>query len=216
MPNQDGNNIGGIDEAGRGPVIGPLVICGVVVATKTLHSLQRLGLKDSKQLSPSKREKLAIILTKYALDVRYVTINAKTIDSNRLKGSNLNQLELIHFRKIAATLPTSAIYVDAVDVNPLRFQTRLKEKLANTVTVIAEHKADIKYPIVSAASILAKVKRDFHIKKLHQKYGDFGSGYPSDPNTRSFLKTWYQNHGEFPPIVRNTWATCQKIVAAKD
>jgi ribonuclease HII len=216
MPNQKRNIVGGIDEAGRGPVIGPLVICGVVFDIQTLEHLKVLGLKDSKLLSPNKREKLAVILTRYALDIRYKTIKAKTIDTNRLKGGNLNQIELNYFGQVAAHLSSPTIYVDAVDVNPLRFQTGLKAKLASHITVIAEHKADIKYPVVSAASILAKVQRDNRIKELHKQYGNFGSGYPSDPNTRTFLKTWYQTYRQFPPIVRTTWATCQKIMESKD
>lgn len=79
------------------------------------------------------------------------------------------------------------------------------------IKLISEHHADRVYPVVSAASIIAKVTRDEAVAVLHQQYGDFGSGYITDPKTLDFLRQWRRTHESYPPIVRVSWKTIKEI-----
>ena len=109
----------------------------------------------------------------------------------------------------------NVVYIDSPDVVPSRFKqiilSYLPEDLRN-ITIVAENKADKKYAIVSAASIIAKEIREMRIKELKRKYGDFGSGYPSDLRTIEFLRRYYKTNKCFPPIVRESWSTLKKIL----
>ncbi len=141
-------------------------------------------------------------------------IGPQEIDSIVLRGKplrRLNQLEARFIAKILDKLKPDVAYVDAPDRSPERFACQIIQKLSLPVKIISEHKADQKYPIVSAASILAKQKRDEIIKNLHEIYGDFGSGYPSDPKTKQFLKKWIMRDGCNLPIIRRTWKTLKNL-----
>lgn len=206
--------IAGVDEAGRGPVIGPLVIVGVVIPASQEDALSEWGVRDSKQLTPRRRELLAHRIRQLASKIEVLEVSAKTIDEERQKKHSLNVLEAKWMAQVLNRLRWDIAYVDASDVNAARYGRTISAQLSTPKTVISEHKADSTYPIVSAASIVAKVHRDRRISEYHQRYGDFGSGYPSDPKTRRFLSTWIQAHQTFPDIVRKTWETARDISAA--
>ncbi|HML05156.1 MAG TPA: ribonuclease HII [Methanobacterium sp.] len=196
----------GIDEAGRGPVIGPLVVGGVAVEEEKLEKIEKLQLKDSKRLTPARRKVMARRINKIA-ECHTVHIQAMDIDNLRAKGINLNEIEKIAIKKVIALSNPDFAYIDCLDINPQRFRDEM-ENFRNSLNVIAEHKADDTYPIVSAASIIAKVERDMEIEKLRKEYRDIGSGYPSDPKTIAFLKKYsYEN---LPYFVRKSWATVKK------
>ena len=206
--------IAGIDEAGRGPMIGPMVICGILVNPDRLHELVEIGAKDSKELTHKRRLILKEKIEKIAAKIEIRTITADDIDRLR-KRITLNVIEEIEFASIAKILKPKEIYLDAADVNAERFGAKIG-KLSGIAsmgaTIVSEHKADSKYPIVSAASILAKVKRDLTIEKLHEKYGDFGSGYPNDPKTIKFVKNLVRNGEKLPSIIRKSWESVRRIV----
>ncbi|MBM4240949.1 MAG: ribonuclease HII [Euryarchaeota archaeon] len=198
----------GIDEAGRGPVIGPLVVCGVVVEEDKIKNMERLGIRDSKKIAPKKRNVLARKIKKIA-EYHLVKISAREIDVLRSKNLTLNEIERIAIVKIIDTLVPDLAIIDSVDVNPERLKNEIEGILDGKVEVIAEHGADDSYTIVGAASIVAKVERDFEIEKIKRKYGDVGSGYPSDPKTIKFLKKFQDD--DFPEFVRRSWATIKRI-----
>ncbi|AEH23941.1 ribonuclease HII [Pyrococcus yayanosii] len=202
--------VAGIDEAGRGPVLGPLVIVAVVVDEKKMTELEGIGVRDSKALTPKKREKLFERILSMVDDYSIVLVEPPEIDA---RAGTMNELEVEKFAQALNSLKVKpdVVYVDSADVRSERFGLALREKLAFDAKVVSEHKADAKYPVVSAASILAKVIRDREIEKLKLEYGDFGSGYPSDPRTRAFLEDYYRRHGDFPPMVRRTWKTVKEI-----
>lgn len=202
----------GIDEAGRGPVIGPMVLCGFCVEGKDEHKLLDLGTKDSKLLSPKKREELFSILKKIAIKYEVVVLSPREIDYALNDPSlNLNWLEAIASAKIANKLTPDKLIIDLPSNNKDAYLNYLKRLLINEPIIIAEHKADVNYPSVSAASIIAKVTRDKEIEKLKKRLGiDFGSGYPSDPKTIDFLK---KNFNKYPDIFRKTWACFKKLNA---
>ena len=196
----------GIDEAGRGPVIGPLVVCGVAIDEDKLEKLERLELKDSKRLTPGRRKVLARRINKIA-ESYTVSIEAKDIDNLRAKNVNLNEIEKIAMKKVIGHFEPDVAYIDCLDVKPQRFRDEM-ESVRENLKVVAEHKAEDKFPIVAAASIVAKVERDSAIDVIRKEYKDVGSGYPSDPKTIAFLKRFsYEN---LPDFVRRSWATVKK------
>ena len=203
----------GVDEAGKGPVIGPMVIAAVAI--ENAKDIQGLGVKDSKQLTPAKRKELAnIIKEKFAFAVEI--IDAERVDEYR-KQNKLNDLNREAFEKLISKLDPNVAYVDAADVNEHRFGRRIKEKLTNQkdTDVISMHKADTKIEVVAAASIIAKETRENEIRKLKEKIGDFGSGYPSDERTIKFLKSFYADNGKWPTGTRKSWKTIQRIRPVK-
>ena len=199
----------GIDEAGRGSVLGPMVIAGVIVPEKMEKVLERMGVKDSKRLTANRRTILSRKLKKM-FDYEIVVITAREIDDMRAEGINLNDIEKNAMRDLIIKLNPEKAIVDAVDVKAERFQKNLCESTG--VNVVAEHKADDKYIEVSAASIIAKAERDAQVAELNKDYiksGGIGSGYPSDPTTKKFLTNF--TYDEMPDFVRKSWATVAKM-----
>jgi len=196
----------GIDEAGRGSVLGPLVICGVEIEEDRFKFLERLKVKDSKKISPKKRVVLSRKIKKIA-DHHLVRIPAHDIDLLRANEVNLNEIEKIGMRKIISKSMAKACYIDCFDVKPERLQHELENAFPD-LNFVTEHNAENKYVVVAAASIVAKVERDLEIAKLRKQFKDIGSGYPSDPKTIKFLKNSYE---DLPGFVRKSWATIDKL-----
>ena len=205
----------GIDEAGRGPVIGPLVICGVLISEKDLPKLKALDPKDSKLLTPKKRSELEKKIKQVVKDYKIIKVSPKEIDSAvESKTLNLNWLEAIKCAEIINSLKPNTVFLDCPSNNINAFSDYLKNYLDNKkISLTCAHKADQKYIIVSAASIIAKTTRDSEIEKIKEKIGiDFNSGYPSDEKTQEFLKKY---HNKFPDIFRKSWASYKNIKKAK-
>jgi len=208
----------GADEAGRGPCFGPLVVAGILVDNDS--ELVRIGVADSKQLTPRRREQLAPMIQKIASKYEIIIMPADDIDDLR-KTMTLNELEVFVYSKIIEKLHPDVCFVDAVDVKEERFGRDILSHLSYKPRIISEHKADAKYPIVGAASILAKVTRDQQVKQIAKELEPklnlpLGSGYPSDPVTKKFLKAWVTQFGELPPYVRRSWETCQQLIKEKN
>lgn len=210
------NLVLGIDEAGRGCVIGPLVVCGTLIDESDESGLRKMNVKDSKMLSPSQRERIKPEIEKIAKWFHVAKIEPDKIDGKHQHGLNLNELETVKFAEIINRACNAhridKVIIDVPDVNINKFKTFLRTLLFNKdVAIIAEHYADKKYIACSAASIIAKVTRDADIEKLKEEYGDFGSGYPSDPQCVKWLNEWFERHCAFPPIVRHSWETIANI-----
>lgn len=197
-----------------GCVIGPLVIAGVSIKKEATRELSSIGVRDSKVLSPTQRTNLAIAIRNIAHDISIVELPPEEIDEYVLKGRKLrklNYLEATAMAKVIRKLNPAIAYVDSSDVRPERFADDIQEHLVKRIRIISEHHADQKYPVVSAASIIAKVTRDQRIAEIEDQYGDFGSGYPSDERTIRFLEDWVRKHGSFPGFVRKSWKTISRI-----
>ncbi|MBI4173902.1 MAG: ribonuclease HII [Candidatus Aenigmarchaeota archaeon] len=203
--------IAGVDEAGRGAVIGPLVIAGVSIDTAKERELAQTGAKDSKELSPKQRAAIYKKIEAVAKDIVILKIDACKIETYRKEGINLNQLEAMKFAEIVKLLQPDQAYADAPDVDASRFARVVGKLVGQPMEITAEHKADAKYKVVGAASVIAKVERDRAIEQLKKRYGDFGPGYPSNPITMAWLRDWYAKHHSFPDIVRESWATIADI-----
>ncbi len=216
--------LAGIDEAGRGPLFGPMVMAVVAINEKEIPVLNELGVKDSKQLTPKTREKINLKLKK-VVKYEIISISPKEIDE-ALKSSelNLNWLEAIKsaelFFALSKRVKIDKLYLDCPSNNIEAYTDYLKnymvkiskeEKIKVTTDIIAEFRADEIYPVVSAASILAKVERDKQIQLIKGEYGEIGSGYPADERTREFLINWLKKNKTLPSFVRATWKTVKNI-----
>jgi ribonuclease HII len=205
--------VAGVDDAGRGSAIGPLAIAGVLVKEEKLPELVRLGARDSKLLTPRRREVLAVEIKRTVEAYTIEKLSPREIDDIVLNGKKLrklNWLEAQTMAKVINTLKPDVAYVDASDVSEERFKKQIQECLTVRTNIISKHKADQTYPVVSAASIIAKVERDKAIAKLAEVYGDFGSGYPSDPRTIEFLNRCAETAKEYPDLVRRSWKPAKK------
>lgn len=197
----------GIDEAGRGPVIGPMIIAGAMIDEKDIEKLSEM--KDSKLLPHKKRIELAGKIKKvckyHIIEVSPEVIDA-AIFSNEL---NLNWLEAYKQAEIINELKPDKVFVDCPSINTKSFEEYLRNLLNNKkIELVVEHKADFNYKIVSAASILAKVKREEAMDQIRGKYGETGAGYPADPKTKLFLQ---KNWSKYPEIFRKSWSTYKKM-----
>lgn len=205
--------VAGVDEAGRGCVIGPLVVAGVAVKTENLQLLSELGVKDSKLLTAKKREALYPEIIKLTENHHVIKVLPYQIDKAVLssrKLHKLNRLEAETMAKIIEALKPDEAYVDAADVLEHRFGNHISECLTIKTKIISQHKADRTFPVVSAASIIAKVERDSEIANLKIKYGDFGSGYLTDDKTMVFLKRLLDENGDYPSCIRKSWKPAKK------
>ena len=205
--------IAGIDEAGRGPVIGPMVL-GCVVIDSEDKRLEGIGVKDSKKLSPKKREALYDSIKGIAKESACAHVSASEIDELR-KRMSLNELEALKVGELLDGLgcKPDVLYVDAPDRIEKRFSERIKG-YGVKARIVSRHGADSTYPVCSAASILAKVERDREIKALAAVHGEIGSGYPCDPVTIKFLRSCLEKEG-YPEIVRHSWDTASRLLGEK-
>ena len=204
--------IAGIDEAGRGPVIGPMVMSITVLEEADLPKLKSMGVKDSKLLSVPQRNYMFGQVKELTINDTII-IQPKQIDEAVLsESSNLNWLEADIIIKLVNKHAPDRVYVDCPSTNIEAYTNYLKEGITTKTEIIAEHKADLTYPVVSAASILAKVTRDNYIEGIKKNIKqDFGSGYPSDPKTQKFLKENWDKHNFF----RKSWSSYRKVAASE-
>lgn len=207
----------GIDDAGRGPLIGPMFLAGVLVEKKTEAYLKHEGVADSKTLAHSTRVKLAGIIKDHSIKNKVVEASPDFIDSSLARGINLNTLEAIKCAEIINELlvgveESVTVIVDCPSVNTVAWKATLSNylKKEHKLDLHCEHKADANHPSVSAASILAKVAREEAVSALKHTYGDMGSGYPSDPVTVAFVKKYGQKYKD-AGIFRKSWATWKQL-----
>ncbi|MGP6294576.1 ribonuclease HII [Caldiplasma sukawensis] len=195
----------GMDEAGRGPVIGPMVIASVVSDDETM---KKAGAKDSKQLTPGRREYIFERIKNEAIEIKYVIINSSEINSF-MKKNNLNELEFKKYKELIEIIDCDHFVIDSFDVSEERLSTQLSDLTGKKVSCF--HRADKNFPVVSAASIVAKHYRESEMEKIRRKYGDCGSGYPSDPKTIEFLRDNVNNERLVDEIVRREWITFKRM-----
>ncbi|MCX8197300.1 MAG: ribonuclease HII [Candidatus Micrarchaeota archaeon] len=200
----------GVDEAGRGCIIGPMVICAAAIRPIEEYKLKDLKVRDSKKLTPNQRKRL---YGKIAKLCRHVTVKVSAQEINEMmEKHNLNEIEAIKIAQAIdhLALPNATIYVDSPDNVPSKFAKRIQKYLKTPAKIIAANKADDTYVIVAAASIIAKVTRDREIEKIKQEIGvDFNSGYTSDPKTQEVVA----NRAKYPALeqyLRKKWSTLQQ------
>ena len=196
----------GVDEAGRGSLIGPLVVAGVLVSKEAARKLEELGIRDSKELTPNQREELLAHILKNAVWHAIVIVPPEVIDTH-----NLNRLTLMAVREIVLQASMKRLKIDRIVVDMVGSSKKRRNKTLALLTgakVLMEVNADKKFIEVSAASILAKVTRDRILQTYREEYGVEGSGYPSDGRTISWI---LKNRNRLPlEIIRTKWSTLKK------
>jgi ribonuclease HII len=209
----------GIDDAGRGPLIGPMVLAGVLINKDQDVKFKRHNIRDSKTVEQPERVKQAKFIKENSLAHKIVKTQADEIDHSLNTGTNLNTLEAKEAAKIINNLNIQKyhkekikVIVDCPSINTLAWKNTLISfvEYKENLEFFVEHKADANHPSAAAASILAKTTREEEVAKIKKKYGDIGSGYPSDPSTKEFLKNYgkkFANEG----IFRKTWSTWKKL-----
>jgi ribonuclease HII len=200
----------GVDEAGKGSVLGPMVVAAVGVSSE--DEFLDMEVKDSKLLSPQKRENLFELMSEQCR-IATVIIPAEEIDALRKEISMNMCVARAHAAVIRRLNPETA-YVDACDVNPERYAQMVRDHLDIGCEIISEHHADTTFKVVSAASIVAKVVRDREVRLLAKTYGELGSGYPSDPTTIAFLSSYIKKYRRPPACARKSWKTTSNLIAA--
>jgi len=198
----------GVDEAGRGSALGPLVVGAVYSESDDI--LLDIGVKDSKKLSPKVRERMYDLISN-SCKFSIISISAENIDEKR-KMISLNSIEMEMFVEACSKIPVTPVYADCPDVNEAAFSKEM-DVLMKGPEIIAKHKADDTFPIVSAASIMAKVTRDRMIDDIQKEFGtNIGSGYPSDHYTMEFIEKWIKDNGCPPPHTRCSWEPVRKMI----
>lgn len=207
----------GVDEAGRGSVIGPLIVAGIIIKQSKIKKLVDIGVKDSKQVSRKKRN----ILFYEILDIVEFTCIYKiepAIIDNNVYVKNLNKLEGKVMGTIINHLEADVTYVDSCDVNTNRYTDLIRSHLKssnNNMRLIVMHKADILNIVVSAASIIAKVIRDKEIEMIQREFEKIGSGYPSDKKTMEFIRTCIIDQNNCPSFIRKSWKPVKNLFRIK-
>jgi|TARA_Y100000310_G_C20699639_1_gene828527 ribonuclease HII len=205
----------GIDEAGRGPVIGSLFMAGVLINEKDSSKLKKIGAKDSKLIKAQDRIPISKEILKIAKKSKVLEVTPKEIDATLAsEDSNLNWLEAQKIAEIINFLKPNKAIIDCPSPNLKAYENYIKKHLNNPdINLIIQHKADAKFPSVGAASLLAKIEREKNVASIEKKVGEsIGSGYPSNPICQAFLK---KNYKKYPDIFRKSWQTYKKLIKGK-
>jgi len=192
-----------------------MVIAGVVIDKKDEKKLISIGVKDSKKLSPRRREELAKYIEKIAKNIVILRVQSCKIDSYREKGINLDKIEAMKMAEIIYICNGSKIFVDSLEQNTKKFKNLILSFLKDkTADLVVENYLDESVTVVGAASIIAKVNRDEAIEEIKKKEGvDFGVGYSHDSRTIEFVKKLIKERkGKLPPYVRKSWITTQNML----
>ncbi|XP_039071898.1 ribonuclease H2 subunit A-like [Hibiscus syriacus] len=210
----------GIDEAGRGPVLGPMVYGCLYCSRSYQKTLATLNFADSKTLKEEKREELFENLKAdesigWSVDV----IDPRELSAKMLKKNKVNLNEISHDSAIGLInrvlhmgVLLTEVYLDTVG-DADKYRIKLSERFPSIKFVVAK-KADSLYPVVSGASIVAKVTRDKALREWvleetsENMHRSFGSGYPGDPETKAWLAHHKHSVFGFPALVRFSWSTC--------
>ncbi|WP_337861591.1 ribonuclease HII [Nitrososphaera sp.] len=206
--------VGGVDEAGRGSIIGPLVVAGISVRESNIAKLKELGVRDSKQLTRQAREKLHDAIIGLSERHRVKVIKPAEVDASvLLKG--LNRLEAKAMAHVIGKIGAHEVYVDCCDTNPDRYRDSIASHLLPDAApkIHSLHHADRINVVVSAASIIAKLARDAEIQKIRKRYSDIGSGYPSDERTMLFIRKWVGRKKCPPAFARKSWKPLRMMLA---
>ncbi len=201
----------GIDEAGRGSLVGDLFVVAVAVASDRRVELAEAGVRDSKLLSRSRRYELLLKVIECSEAIIVNRITPEEIDRE-----NINDLEVRAVERSVRHLKSRGLNPVRIVIDEIAGREKQVEAVCRKyfpdVEVVMEPGADRDFIEVSAASIVAKTMRDLHIRSLSNIYGEIGSGYPSDPRTISWLNK-VRSAGHIPRCVRMSWKTVRRGVS---
>jgi len=204
--------IGGVDEAGRGSIIGPLVIAGISIRQDRIMDLHHVGVRDSKMLTAKARASLFAIISEMVDSLCIYKIDCSVIDENVL-SKGLNKLEAETMAYVIENLKADMVYVDSCDTNPRRYKNHIESRLITSKSKLySMHHADSLNIVVSAASIIAKIVRDGEIQEIRKTHCNIGSGYPSDEKTMRFIRNWVSEYKCAPRFARKSWRPLREML----
>lgn len=208
--------IGGVDEAGRGSIIGPLVVAGISIRKSKISKLRQIGVKDSKMLSPKSRANLFNLVMDMADSLCINIISCAMVDYSVFLN-RLNKLEAETMASVINSIQADKVYIDSCDVNPCRFRDYIESRLllsssSSKPKLYSMHHADSLNVVVSAASIVAKIVRDKQIQEIRNTHHNIGSGYPSDWKTMLFIREWVSKYKCAPHFARKSWSPLKKML----
>lgn len=213
--------LGGVDEAGRGAVIGPMVVAGVCMREKDMPELRRIGVRDSKELSKKERAEKYGQIVGIARSICICVVQTTEIDDH-VSFNRLNQLEALAMAQVIDNMNADSIIVDCCDVNQDKFKANILNNIKRKIRIkrgkldiFSFHHADSLHLAVSAASIVAKVIREEELGNIKRIYQEIGSGYPSDKKTAGFIKAWIDQAGVAPPFARNSWLPVKRLLSER-
>ncbi|HKU49499.1 MAG TPA: ribonuclease HII [Nitrososphaera sp.] len=206
--------VGGVDEAGRGSIIGPLVVAGIGIQESKIAKLRQLGVRDSKTLTPKARARLFGEIVKVVDSICVRRIGPEEVDGSVMLNHGLNRLEARTMAEVIDNIGADEVYVDSCDVNPARYRSSIEQSLlCPPKRLHSLHHADSLNIAVSAASIIAKITRDQEIQEIRNRYGpEIGSGYPSDSTTMDFIRKWVATTGGAPEFARKSWKPVREML----
>ena len=206
--------VSGLDEAGRGSILGNLFIAIVEANEETIKMFEKEGVKDSKLLTKNRRAELAEKIKDNSVWM-ITSVDPQQIDSRFSDGINLNELEAIKYAELINKVNPRKAIIDCPSPNPISFKKTMEKYIETKTELLLEHKADANHIIVAAASVLAKNARDEHIATLSEMCGvNLGSGYPSDPIAMKGLKKIMGT--EYDLYIRKSWMTYTRIKEEKE
>jgi ribonuclease HII len=204
----DDTFVGGVDEAGRGSILGPMVVAGIGIRKSQISRLYKLDVRDSKLLTPKKRAQVFSDIMSLADSMSVFIVSCGQIDLN-VFFNRLNRLEAQTMALVVNNIRANTVYIDSCDINPERYKqciaSYLDDSRAATTMIYSLHHADRLNIVVSAASIIAKIIRDNEILQIRKNYPNIGSGYPSDKKTMRFIKKWVSRYQSAPKFARKSW-----------
>ena len=205
--------VGGVDEAGRGSILGPLVVAGVSIKRKDLSRLRRAGVRDSKMLSVKARQRFFGQIIELAEHICIFKCECSEVDQY-VFSKLLNKLEAKAMAAVIENISAARVYVDACDVNCIRYTECIECELdaSSGPRIFSLHHADRTNTAVSAASIIAKIIRDEEIQKIRSQYAEIGSGYPCDKKTMRFVSNWVADNDSAPYFARKSWKPLRDIL----
>ena len=204
--------IGGVDEAGRGSIIGPLVIAGISIKQDRIMDLHHIGVRDSKMLTAKARTSLFAIVSEMVDSLCIYKIDCSVIDEN-VFSKGLNKLEAETMAYVIDNLKADMVYVDSCDTDPGRYKHYIESRLITSKSKLySMHDADSLNIVVSAASIIAKFVRDGEIQEIRKTHCNIGSGYPSDVKTMRFIRNWVSEYKCAPRFARKSWRPLREML----
>ena len=206
--------IGGVDEAGRGALVGPLIVAGISIKSSRLHELVKIGIKDSKMLSPKQRRSLIPKLVDQVECICICKLTPSDVDDG-VSNSSLNVLEAKAMAVVIENIFPDTVFIDSCDVNPIRFRKSVSEFVCvnRPRRIISLHRAEDASIAVAGASIIAKVTRDYEMLRIRQEYGEMGSGYPSDKKTKRFVREWIEKNNTPRTFIRESWKPMKMLLS---
>lgn len=205
--------IGGVDEAGRGALVGPLIVAGICIKSSRLLELVKIGIKDSKLLTANRRRSMIPKLIDHAECICICKLTPADVDYGVI-NSSLNLLEAQAMAAVIENIFAYTVFVDSCDVNPVRYRKSVSEFLCinRPKKIVSLHHAEAANVAVAGASIVAKVMRDYEMSRIREQYGEMGSGYPSDKKTIKFVRDWMGKNNIPPSFIRKSWKPMRTLL----